>query len=116
MGNGFCVDVVLLIVAGGVGLLMMRSLPASAVQAEVPLKQTNDAIPVQAVETAASETATSVSEPEVSEAPTIVANDQPRRSTPRQFKPRADDNQIVVQEESPATAEPVPCNSCDASV
>ena len=107
---------VLLIVAGGVGLLMMRSSQASGVPAEVPLKVTNDqAIPVQSVETPVSEVSTSVPEPEVSEAPRIVASDQPRRSTPRQFKPRAEENQIVV-EESPVIAEPIPCNSCDASV
>ena len=99
---------VLLIVAGGVGLLMMRSSQASGVQAEVPLRQTSDqAIPVQSVETPVSEASTSVSEPEVSEAPTIVSTDQPRRTTSRQFKPRAADTQIVVQE-SPVTADPIP--------
>lgn len=99
---------VFLIVAGGVSLLMMRSSQASGVQAEVPLKQTNDqATPVQSVETPVSEASASVSEAKASEAPAIVSTDQPRRSTSRQFKPRAADTQIVVQE-SPTTAEPIP--------
>lgn len=104
---------VLLIVAGGVGLLMMRSSTASPVQAEAPLKEaplkeTNgQPIPVKSVETPVSEASTSVSEPEVSQAPTIVSTDQPRRSSSRQFRPRASDNQIVVQE-SLVPAEPIP--------
>ncbi len=99
---------VLLVVAGGVGLLMMRTSPVSPVQAEAPLKETNDQpIPVKSVETPVSEASTSVSEPEVNQAPTIVATDQPRKSTSRQFRPRASDNQIVVQE-SAAPAEPIP--------
>lgn len=98
---------VLLIVAGGVVLLMMRGSPASRVQVEAPLKETNDQpIPVQSVETPVSEASPSVSEPQVSEAPTIVTTDQPRRSTSRQFRPRASDSQIAVQE-SPVPAEPI---------
>ena len=99
---------VLLIVAGGVGLLMMRSSQASGVQAEVPLQQTNDqATPVQSVAPPVSEVSTSVSEAKVGEAPTIVSSDQPRRSNSRQFKPRVADTQVVVQESTP-TAEPIP--------
>lgn len=99
---------VLLIVAGGVVLLMTRSSQPSGVQAEVPLKETSDQpIPVRSVETPVSGVSTSLSEPAVSKAPEIVATDQPRRSTPRQFKARATHNQIVVQE-STTTAESVP--------
>ena len=97
----------LLIVAGGVVLLMMRGSPASRVQVETPITETKDQpIPVQRVETPVSEASTSVSEPVVSQAPTIVATDQPRRSSSRQFRPRASDDQIAVQEWAPA--EPVP--------
>lgn len=100
----------LLIVAGGVGVVMFRGSHANTVKAEVEVKQDTNApaVPVVPVDTAPS---ASVEEPKVSEveAPPSahVVTEQPRRATSRPFKARyAPDNQIIVQESTPEVEPP----------
>ena len=98
----------LLVVACGVGVVMLRGSQARPVKAEVEVKQdSTPVVPVITAPSASVEDAAPMSEVEAPPTAPVVS-EPPRRVTSRpSFKPRySPDNQIIVQESLPAVEAP----------
>lgn len=94
----------LLSVAFGVGVLLLRDSKTSGVKSEVPTVQTTTGESVSApsnVEVATSEVSTSQPESELKDVPANADSSYPRRVPTRQFKPRSSPNETVVEDPRP---------------